>query len=363
MKQDLHKQMIVIGVIFMALIVVSGCIGDTEETEETESKSSSYEGIDISFIPGAPPTRVANGDAFDIDVKIENKGENQILSGDIIIYILGLNPNTMTGLGDGLRPDGITPETPINQSVDEAFLPARGETTGGITDVEWLDLSYDVIVDSDQNLGMVTQACYYYGGKAEATACFNTNPFTDTASADTCKVEGEKDVSNTRAPIQVTKLVETPAGTDKYAFTWTIKNLGDGEVFDRTEALNKCTNLRTSDLDQVYVKNVYIGGTEVCESKTNRTVTEEYTGYKVRLVDGEGQFTCTVDLSVEELGTGEYTELIRLILEYGYYEREDATMTIKTQFARCVGTSTNPRCSTILKKSTCDNQEGCNWES
>jgi hypothetical protein len=117
----------------------------------------------------------------------------------------------------------------------------------------------------------------------------------------------------------VTKVVENPAGTNKFTFTFTISNGGKGDVYDMNQASSQCAELQLKDMDKVYVSGVSIGNKNFPECE----------GKEVRLVDGQGQFFCTTDVGSV---AGSYTDLLSVKLTYGYRSQASKSITIKNIF-------------------------------
>jgi len=210
---------------------------------------------------------------------------------------------------------------------------------GEITYLEWSGYGsegneqspvYSLDITSDQNLNFVAQVCYPYETIATAEACFSDNPYAQTTGAETCSVSGEKSVTNTVAPIQITKIVENPAGKDKtteegkYAFTFTIENVGSGSVFPSHISVSECTNLGIASLtsNQVAVMGVKVGTAD----KNEDCLKSDGTPAKVTLVDGKGIFTCT--LSQPSI-SGDYSDVIQVDLAYNYYTQTKKSITVK----------------------------------
>lgn len=322
-------------VVFMLIFSLSGCIGDSDEEEDTITGEG---GIEIEFQPGAPPEQISEDDeSFDLSVKLENTGEYDIpASGDenepIYVFLLGVNPDTI-GLCDdaGACYTTLTYELGLSGAhyVNQELIP------GELTYKSWVNSGnadsrpfYDLSITSDQQLNFVAQVCYPYKTIATADACFSDNAYAQATGAETCEVSGEKDVTNTLAPVQVTKIVENPAGKDaegngRYAFTFTVENVGGGTVFSPNYAVSGCTDLGVSALksNQVFVESVKVGNAEKTECLKSDGTPASFT-----LVDDVGTFTCT--LSQASI-SGDYSDIIEIKLGYNYYSQTKKSVTVK----------------------------------
>ncbi len=301
-------------VIALSFIVVvflfSGCTSSSNTNQTTSATGT--DAIAVSFTPGAPPENVPEKEEFEVSVKLENKGGHPLNPGDVFITLVGVNPESVSMTADSFRMQNQ--ETLIeSRTIDKTKVP------GGIETVDWTGLKYIVPITSDNKLNFVAEACYNYQTTATADVCLSANPFAQTTGKGTCTVQGEKKATNSPAPVIVTKVVENPAGTNKFTFTFTIKNSGKGDVYDMNIANSNCADLQVRDLDKVYIASISIG---------NRNF-EDCAGKEVRLVDGQGQFFCTTDVGTV---SGDYTDLLTVKLNYGYRSQAQKTITIKNVF-------------------------------
>jgi hypothetical protein len=314
--------MILMAVLFIMIFSFSGCTGSDETVDEIETGSGT-EGIVSEFMPGAPPEEFSEDDTFEVNVKLENKGEHEVPPDEIAVYLLGVNP---ASVNMATVKQYLSECTDCNEEglisahyINNEWIP------GGYDYLTWTDvtgagLEYLVKISSDQNLNFVAQTCYLYNTKASADACFSDNAYAQTTGAETCDVSGEKNLVNSGAPIHITKAVENPAGKGKYTFTFFVENVGEGRSFspEGEDILDNCTALKQSQLDRVMVESVTVGGSADILNGT-------CAGKKVLLVDGVGQFTCRVK---PDTVVGDYTDIIEVVLRYGYYDQATKQVTV-----------------------------------
>ena len=346
------KTLAMLGMIFVLTFSLSGCNG-----EEDTSTTGGTVGLTLEFQPGAPPSQISEDDiSFDISVKLENEGEydldpviyagdtDVVESGDLVaIFLLGVNPATL-GLCDStgkchtdlVYEEGLGGAHYVNEELIPGELTYKSWVAFDKDDVEILP-NYKLDITSDQNMNFVAQLCYPYVTISTATACFSGNAYAQATGAETCVVSGDKEVTSTIAPIQVTKLVENPAGKNsegdgRYAFTFTIENVGDGSVFPYTKPVTSCTKLNVADLNanQVAVTRVLVGGVEKEECLRKSGVDELgdpiYVPAGVTLVDGVGTYTCTLTQSSV---SGDYSDIVEIDLLYNYYTQTKKIVTVK----------------------------------
>lgn len=303
----LTKKAVPVVAILLVIILFSGCIQKEVQPKETGVTDA----IAVEFTPGAPPDQILEQEAFEVSVKIENEGEHPLSADSIYVVLSGANPSSLGQDADYFH---NTNEYELigAREIDNTKIP------GGLEILDWTGLKYIVDISSDHRLKFVAQACYNYQTTATADVCLSSNPYAQTTGAETCTAQGEKKTANTGSPVKVTKLVENPAGRDKYTFTFTIENKGKGEVYALDVAKENCAELQLKDLDKVKVTSFSIGQEAYpdCEKE-------------VRLVDGKGQFFCTA--SVDNIA-GDYLDLLTLKLEYGYRSHTSKEVTIKNVY-------------------------------
>ncbi|MBT3940810.1 hypothetical protein HOD83_02105 [Candidatus Woesearchaeota archaeon] len=358
------KNALILAAIFMLVFSVSGC-NNEKVTEDTLVGK----GITLEFQPGAPPSQISEDDvSFDVSVKLDNEGEHDlepvtygadgsVKSGDpVSVFLLGVNPNTV-GLCNA---DGCHTEMEYLDGLTGAHYVNNEVVPGQVNYINWIAFDedgnevspyYKLDLTSDQKLKFVAQLCYPYKTLTTAEACFSDNAYAQATGAETCSVSGDKTVSNSEAPVKISKITENPAGKDsegrgKYSFTFKIQNAMDGTVFPYTKSVSECTNLKVADLNanQIAVTGVYVGGIAKPECLKRVGVDDlgnmEYKPATVTLIkrdlEGdtestkddlwEGTFSCTL---TQETGSGDYSDIIQIELAYNYYVQATKEITVK----------------------------------
>jgi hypothetical protein len=345
----MNNRIILVVFVFIALTFTSGCSGNTPEEETT---TADYGGISVEFMPGAPPNQISEDDvSFDLSVKVENNGEYDLdeynidtktdeESGDLIsVFLLGVNPATI-GLCEG---EECVTELRHTDGLGGAHYLNSDLVPGELSYLEWVNADdsspfYKLDIASDQKLTFVAQVCYPYKTIATADACFSDNAYAQATGAETCSVSGEKDVSSTVAPIIVTKVAENPAGRDrsndagKYAFTFTVENVGGGTVYSNSRAVDECANLTVAPLssNQIEVESVSVGGVVKTECFRNTEFDDgelvSYDTGSITLVEGVGTYTCTIS---QKSISGDYSDVIEIRLAYNYFDQTRHEMVVK----------------------------------
>ncbi|MGC9058493.1 MAG: hypothetical protein ACP5IJ_01540 [Candidatus Nanoarchaeia archaeon] len=319
--------------LFSVLVLASGCVGKPKEKVVANKTAEAFiggtEGLKISFLPDQPPSEVFAKQSFTIGLKIENIGEGKMFP------LNNLNISTLrSGKSDKIGTDkpgafveimGITKEAFTNlkqlTNITEALNPAKkvGKdiVPGGSTFIT-LTPTAPEIVGASQNYPLVAKLVYAYETKAISTVCLKENIYTQaTGGKEICKISGQKPVSNSGGPIQITSVEETYNG-----FNIKVKNVGTGEPFILNETF-KYFNISEIDkfqeLNRIWVDNVSLGTKDITSNCTG-FVTERV----LFLPKGEATFYCTTKVT----GGVEAVDQLKITLKYGYITEARTEFTV-----------------------------------
>ncbi|MCK5107357.1 MAG: hypothetical protein KAQ83_01400 [Nanoarchaeota archaeon] len=299
--------------ILAATFLLSGCSQETGPVSGTPFIGGTT-GLVMSFVDGAPPEEVYDGDySFTAVVKVENVGESDIAIGDARINIRGISPENFG-----------TNAASLIQNNNEDLLSSKKNPEGGTTEGSILHFTFPsdgVFTYVDELSGTHTfpflaTMCYNYQNKANAMICVKEDPldYEDTV----CIIDGIKTVYNSGGPIQIMNFEETPRGKTKLAFTFEINHQGTGEVYEMT---TMCEGERATE-DKVYVNvNTGIPGLEC----TGFTGGETNSGY-ITLYEGKRSITCTQDVSGV---SGDYEKIVEITTDYDYEQSITTQVTVK----------------------------------
>jgi len=240
--------------IIIALVFLSGCTSD--ESTEVTSTGSNLAMVTSAYV-GSLPSSVYEGESISMQFLVENKGDYDLDAGDYFLKIKGINPNAFEG-------ESLILEQ--SSTEDMMALSAFGDGETIVSGQEVLtvatDACYNNDIENDLNLNIHAKSCYKYGTIASAPVCFVE--LTSTTS-EICSPSEFKQVTNTIAPVIVTELAQSPAGstddgTSKYRFRLKVQNTGPGTVFDNEESIDLCDELSRSDENIVYIESIKVDG-------------------------------------------------------------------------------------------------------
>ncbi|MBU0980618.1 MAG: hypothetical protein KJ709_07450 [Nanoarchaeota archaeon] len=297
------------------LLFLAGC-GDGEVDQGSSGAFiGGTRGLNIEFTEGAPPEEIFDtNDKFDINVMIENVGEWHVVKEFAIITIKGINMDDF----------GITS---LSKTPDEDLEPAQKdpqghEIKGTKTNVEFSDLEYvgdvagEVVFDN-----LVAQACFGYGTKVQSKICVNEDLLGTAGEDRICDPNAQRDVENSGGPVHITEMEESVLGSNKIAFTFTVKHVGGGDIYQN---MSGCIGEREyKNKVWVEIHDPDIGALS-CSGleKTGDLVSGEITLY-----EDEKSQRCTITLAEDDFG--DFEKVIEMELSYDYKELVDTKLIVK----------------------------------
>jgi len=321
------RKIFVMLLLFFVAVFLTGCGGTN--TSGGKAFIGGTEGIKASFLPGNPPTAIYdNGQSgFSIVVKLENAGEDTLAINDGYVKINGLDIGTY-GLDDSIVNFPTAELKGAVKNFDGSVL------NGGITTAEFSGLSYDQAIQGNIVQTIWADICYTYSTKATTQLCIKRDPQMLLNNNKICDVEGEKGPQNSGAPIQVTSLKESFAGTGRIGVTLIITHMGTGDAFFSPE-VTECNDVESnSDRGRVLVTvlPVSIGNRDItpqCSGFSGAT-TSTNRGYIRMYKDGSGKeqysLYCTLDASTAD---SIFQVPIDVEITYKYLEHLQTDMTIR----------------------------------
>ncbi len=294
------------------LLVLAGC----EKEESTSATTPFLEGTTsllMSFLEDAPPQEVYDGGVFpfDIVVKLNNEGESDVLAQDVQVKISGLNPTDFNKQPSDLvkHPD---------DDLTRTYKDSEGNLVEGtITYVSFEGFNYKGKIGGNLQFPIRADVCYKYNTKTISKICVKKD-LTDTSEDSLCIVPEEKQVFNSRAPLQITSLKESVRGGELIGFVFKIEHKGNGGIFQQNSI---CDTTGITYENKVWVNvNTGMDGAK-CTGLTDGTDTSGY----VTVYSGERTITCTQPAESEI----DYEKEVEIILTYDYKEDISTQLLLK----------------------------------
>jgi len=299
--------------ITILLITLSGCEKVyTPERPTLEEIEKGSEGLVLSFIDNAPPTKVIENSLFDAGIRIENKGTSDIKKGYLLLgyekEYIGEIFWREKGANDRIYFD-INGRSLNMPTGDEQVYLARLEA-GNIGPQR----------EQAQTLIYAT-ACYDYSTKAHANLCIDTDIYNLKSIEKICSA-ADISFSDQGAPVAVTRIesnmmISKDEGVVKPQLKIHFSNVGDGTIIkkDRADAACSAQPLAKDDVNTIRISAVI--------SETKLSCNPEI----LKLRDNMDYTICTHEQGISEDNPSYYAP-ITITAEYGYMETISRQVTL-----------------------------------
>jgi hypothetical protein len=304
------KKIILLAIIAMVLI---GCQQDGQTVSIEAPFIGGTQGIEFDFTQLRSEVYDAGTDPFDVTLKIENKGESNILKDNIRVTLSGINPIEFS-----------TSENNLVKTPREDVIAKRKDIAGNIQPgppifVDFSGLSYaGKITGTTIDFPLRANICYLYNTNAISKLCIRKNILT--AGEGLCNINEDKPIYNSGSPIQITRLTESARAKDKIGFTFEIQNMGTGDVYERGSVCDKSTR---KNKDRAFVRvDTNMPGIHCTGLENKGTKAEGYT----TLFDGVKTITCTQPVP----GRLDFEQILGIEVIYDYEEYKQTKVSVKT---------------------------------
>lgn len=274
------------------------------------------QGLTMSFVTDAPPSQVFDGNKFPfhVNVQLQNVGEWDITNpNDVQVTISGIRPEDyQLAAADLVKP---SPSQILATKKDASGTVING----GIVNVDFPGFNFKQTLAADIQQNVYAYACYKYGTKVLSDMCVKK----DLSSTDNtvCTVNADRTVQNSGAPVQLTSIRESQAGTDSILLTLTIDHKGTGAVALKGSGCS--TDI--SKKDKVTLTITGLNGLTCTGLESPTSPAADTVSGVVTLFSGTRQITCTQPTG----GQGDFVKPISATLEYDYNQFITTPITVK----------------------------------
>lgn len=265
------------------------------------------QGLKIQYVDSFPPATVSDGgeDPFDVIVRITNRGETDVAPEDVTVTLSGFPANQF-----GLSVSDLSANAP--EMVERNIKNPDGSIVASVpVEVEFSNLAYQNVVQGNQPFPFRANICYKYSTQVTSTVCVKDD-FRRDLSGDVCMVSSTRQAFNSGAPIQVTRLTQTAAGSDRTRITFTIENRDQGRVFESGQLCS--TDARREDRVFVSVGGFNAGQGEEVICRGLREGDGATSGFVVLNSDGRVDVSC--DIAFTERSPRIHPFEIELVYDY-----------------------------------------------
>ncbi|MCX6708060.1 MAG: hypothetical protein NTW67_00215 [Candidatus Woesearchaeota archaeon] len=298
----------------LAFLVVA-CTGG--ETKGAVSMTSPFvggaQGLVIGFQDYRAEVFDGGQDPFNVIVKLENKGEALVPKDNVRVRITGINPvefGKSEQLLTLLAPDDVI----------ETRKTETGVLSGPLVFTEFVGLNHaGRISGASAQFTLRADVCYLYRTQAVGKLCVRDNLLTPRAGG-ICEINENKPVYNSGAPVQISDFKESARAKDKLGFTFDIKNVGVGSVFQRNTFCDR-TNRQSENRVYVIVQSGLSG--LLCTGLEGGDIMAE--GF-VTLYGGSKTISCTQAVS----SRSDYEQVIGVEVVYDYEQTVQDSLLVKS---------------------------------
>ncbi len=294
----------------------TGC--DCAETKEscpedcaTSSSTQSTSGLSINFGAGSPPEEVYDGGdfPFDIEVQLNNYGNYKIPRKNAQVKITGISPADF-----GVSESDLIKNP--NEDIEATVFDSEGHLRQSPTVyVEFADLNKRSLVDSKTDYKIKAEVCYLYETDATTKLCIKTNNL-DTSDS-VCKVNGEKTLQVSGAPIQVAGFNEIAAAKDKVIFSFFIQKTANGDLYK----MDSFCDDSTDNKDRVWIEIATNVEGLSCNPLQYGTATSGY----LTLYNGKRTVTCSQTIQT----SSNYEAPVDIVIKYKWKDTKETSLIVK----------------------------------
>lgn len=308
----MRKELFAISLVFLLLIVGAqeGCESGGA-TGKTNPFVGGKEGIVIDFVEGAPPPEVFDqGHPFELVVRLQNKGEDDVETNEGRIDISGISSQDFSGIYLRNFPEKIF----------GTYKNPEGDTIDGTTSyITLTGFQHRRALAGNTQFTVRADLCYKYETKAVTSLCVRKN-ILDYGEESVCEIDEGKTVYNSGSPIQITDFKQNVGGANKLSFTFKIAHQGTGAIYSPEGSLCETGDLAKKNRVRVTV-DTGMSGTSC------GTLGGGNSGY-VTLYGEAISVTCSQPIPSGEAATA-YEKPINLKVLFDYKDHIDTPLLVK----------------------------------
>ncbi len=304
-----------IATVVLLLLLVIACKPGAKKSVSIESPFvGGTQGIVLGFQDFRKEVFDGGNDPFDIIVKLENKGEALVNSGNVKVKISGINPAEFSKSDESLVLNAPEEVIEVRKNPQGGFLP------GPQVFVEFTGLNHkSPIAGASAQFTIRADVCYLYRTQAVSKLCVRENLLTPRAGG-ICELNENKPLYNSGAPVQIADFKESTRAKDKVGFTFEVKNSGNGDVFERNSV---CDLSQRKFENRVYViVNTGLAGLQCTGLEGTSTGAEGF----VTLYGGTKIVSCSQSISTRS----DFEQLVSVEAIYDYAQSIQDTLAVKS---------------------------------
>ncbi len=302
-----------IAVVMLVLLVVA-CKPGAKKSVSIESPFvGGTQGLLLGFQDLRKEVFDGGNDPFDIVVKLENKGETLVPAQNVKVKLSGINPVEFDKSEEGLVLNSPEDVIETRKNPQGSVLP------GPQVFVEFTGLNHKSLISgATAQFTVRADVCYLYRTKAVSKLCVRENLLTP-RSGGICELNENKPLYNSGAPVQIADFKESTRAKDKVGFTFEVKNVGNGDVFERNSV---CDLSQRKFENRAYViVNTGLAGLQCTGLESTSSGAEGF----VTLYGGSKIVSCAQSISTRS----DFEQLVDVEAVYDYAQNIQDTVVVK----------------------------------
>ena len=317
------KKQILITFVALLLALSFGCEQQDERAVVGSKFVGGTSGLAISFAPGSIPDKVLDqGQPFAISVVISNVGDHTIENGaDARVRLTGIDPADFGASANDLV-----------QDIPGQLRGAQKDVEGTVVQGETLSVDFPAgggsFEHNKQIAGAITynvraDVCYKYGTVANTKLCVLEDILgTQGAEGKLCKINEDKKVDNSGAPVQVLSFRESVSSANKVAFVVKLKHMGTGTVHKEG---SECSS-EFQEKNVVHVKiDTGISDDLSCSGLQEGSGSGSVYEGDAQLLNGEREIRCTQTIN----NPTDFEKLVIIDLTYDYDQHIEKVLEVQ----------------------------------
>ena len=300
-------------VVLLALFLLMACSSKETVIELQNPFIGGTSGVNIDFQNMRKEVFDGGRDPFDVVVKLDNKGEADVVKSRVRVRLSGVNPSEFSKL-----------EEQLAKNPDDDVIATKKDNTGKLLTsppafVEFSDLNhFSPIVGASADFTLRADVCYTYKTLAVSKLCVRSNILSPEAGG-ICEINQDKAVFNSGGPLQFGGVTESARAKDKIGFTFEVKKVGTGDVFEKESS---CDRAQKNKADKVFVKvDTKMNGVSCTGLTSSGSVASGF----ITLFGGAKVISCTQPVSSRT----NFEQLVSLEAGYDFENFAQTTFTVK----------------------------------
>lgn len=298
----------------LALLVIACKQGAKKQVDLEAPFLGGSQGLAIDFQDLRKDVFDGGQDPFDVIVKLENKGEALVKKENVQVKISGINPVEF-----GKSELDLVKNAP-DDAIEMRKDPQGGTLPGQQVFVEFVGLNHNgLIAGASAQFPLRADVCYLYRTRTVSELCVRENLLTPRVGG-ICELNEDKKFFNSGAPVQVVNFRESTRAKDKIGFSFEIKNIGTGNVFQRN---SMCDRTERKNENRVFViVETGLSGLQCTGLETAGRGAEGF----VTLYGGSKIVSCSQSIS----SRSDYEQLVNIETIYDYEQSIQSTIAVKS---------------------------------